>query len=140
MVYLDTSVLVALLTNEPAAGRVTNWLKTKPTGTLHISGWVIAEFSSALSLKVRTGQINLLQRDTALTAFNRLVARSLISLPVGNADYPAAARLCDRLELGLRAADSLHLVVALNAGLPMATLDSILAKACTAVGLPVEMP
>ena len=140
MVYLDTSVLVALLTNEPAASRVTDWLKTKPAGTLHLSGWTITEFSSALSLKVRTGQITLLQRETSLTAFNRLVSRSLITLPVGNADYAAAARLCDRFDLGLRAADSLHLVVALNAGLPMATLDGILAKACTAVGLPVEVP
>jgi hypothetical protein len=32
------------------------------------------------------------------------------------------------------------LVVALNTGLPMATLDGILAKACTAIGLPVEAP
>jgi uncharacterized protein len=38
MAYLDTSVVVALLTNEPAAGRVADWLKTKPAGTMHISG------------------------------------------------------------------------------------------------------
>lgn len=137
MVYLDTSVLVALLTCEPAAERVSAWLRHQGSGSLHISGWTTTEFSSALSLKLRSGQLDVSQKTSALAAFNHLVTRSLVTLPVSPSDYHAAARLCDRTELGLRAGDSLHIAIAVSNGLPLATLDKVMAGACSTIAHPM---
>lgn len=137
MAYVDTSVLVALLTNEPAADRVYAWLRNQEPGSLHVSGWTMTEFSSALSLKLRTGQIDMTQKAQALAAFNQLVTRSLVMLPVSSSDHHAAARLCDRTELGLRAGDSLHIAIAVSHGLTVATLDKVMATACSTIAHPV---
>lgn len=136
MTYLDTSVLVALLTREPATDRITAWLRQQRAATLYISGWTITEFSSALSLKHRTSQLDISQKALVLAAFNRLVSRSLLTLPVAPSDYQAAARLCDRAELGLRAGDSLHIAVAVTNGLPIATLDKAMEAACGLIAHP----
>jgi predicted nucleic acid-binding protein len=97
----------------------------------------MTEFSSALSLKQRTGQIDMKQKAQALAAFNQLVTRSLVTLQVTPSEYHAAARLCDRTELGLRAGDSLHIAIAVSNGLKVATLDKIMATACSTIAHPV---
>ena len=56
--YVDTSILVAALAKEAHTARAQRWLTTAAPGELAISDWGIAEFSSALSIKMRTGQIN----------------------------------------------------------------------------------
>jgi predicted nucleic acid-binding protein len=57
MVYLDTSVIVAALLNEAATSRIQDWLAAQEAGSTAISDWVVTEFSSALAVKLRTGQI-----------------------------------------------------------------------------------
>ncbi|WP_377274881.1 type II toxin-antitoxin system VapC family toxin [Rhizobium sp. R86522] len=79
----------------------------------------------------------MMQKAQALAAFNQLVTRSLIILPVSSSDYHAAARLCDRTELGLRAGDSLHIAIAVSNGLTVATLDKVMATACSTIAHPV---
>jgi len=54
--YLDTPVLVAAFTHEGTTSRVLAWLRAVESEGLAISDWVTAEFSAALSLKMRMGQ------------------------------------------------------------------------------------
>src|SRR4051812_5136606 len=75
--YLDTSLLVAALTNEAETGRVQAWLGAQVADDLAISDWVTTEFSSALSVKLRSGQIEAPYRAEVLATFARLSADSL---------------------------------------------------------------
>ena len=53
MLYLDTSLLVSAFAREPQTPRIQQWLRDQDSDELTISDWVIAEFSSALSI-IRT--------------------------------------------------------------------------------------
>ena len=65
MLYLDTSLLVSALTNEAETERMQGWLGQQQADDLAISDWVQTEFSSALSIKLRAGQIGAAHRAAA---------------------------------------------------------------------------
>jgi predicted nucleic acid-binding protein len=134
--YLDTSVVVAALGNERHTEDAQNWLALQPPDELFISDWVITEFSSAMALKLRSGQIQTDQRAECLAVFAKLVERSLTVLPVSSADFRAAARLVDHYQTGLRAGDALHLATCAKHGARMITLDKTLAVAAITLGIP----
>lgn len=133
--YLDTSLLVAALCHEVHSARVQTWLRAQATGEMAISDWVVAEFSSALSIKLRTGQIGAEHRADALAAFTRLSADSFVVLPVTPAQFRTAARFADQHAIGLRAGDALHLAVCADHGVTLCTLDRRLAEAGPRVGV-----
>ena len=135
MIYVDTSVLVAALTNEAQTARMQAWLGRQSTGDLGISEWVATEFSAALSMKVRGGFIDQRQRAEVLAKFTNLVADAFAMLPITTNQFRTAARFADQAATGLRAADALHLAVAADHGASIATLDRQLAKAATTLGV-----
>jgi len=92
MLYLDTTPLVAVLTNEAETGRMQHWLGQQPVDDLAVSDWVATEFSSALSIKLRTGQIGAAHRADALATFARLAADSFTLVPVSRLQFRTAAR------------------------------------------------
>lgn len=133
--YLDTSVLVAALTHEAASKRMQTWLAAQPPGDLAISEWVATEFSAALSIKLRTGQIKETHRADVLAMFAKLRTDSFILLPVAALEFRTAARFADQSALGVRAGDALHLAICANYGATLCTLDQRLGKAGRALAV-----
>lgn len=135
MLYVDTSILVAALTNESQTADAQDWLGRQQAGELAISDWVMTEFSAALSMKLRGGYLQIPDRAEALAVFSEMVDASFHVLPVTIPDFRVAARFADQHSTGLRAGDALHLAVAANHGARIRALDKGLVAAAQALGI-----
>lgn len=128
VVYVDTSVLVALIVPEPHSAAVTKWY-ARTRGELASAVWCVTEFASALGLKQRTGQLDRVQAEHAWERFGRLTANDLRLLPLDEACFHRAATLVLDAATSLRAGDALHLACAEGVGAKgLATLDVVLGR------------
>ena len=128
MLYVDTSVLVALCTHETKTVDVLKWY-ADCTDELASAAWCVTEFASAMGLKQRTGQLTESQAQTAWLQFERICANDLQLLPVEPMTFHRAALLTMDAATGLRAGDALHLACAMaNKAKGLVTLDVVLAK------------
>jgi predicted nucleic acid-binding protein len=135
MLYLDTSLLVAALTNEAETERIQGWLGRQAEDDLAISDWVVTEFSSALSIKLRAGHIEPAHRADALAMFVRLTTDNFLVVPVSRLQFRTAARFADQHLLSLRAGAALHLAVCADHGATLCTLDRRLSDAGPVLGI-----
>lgn len=127
MLYVDTSVLVALCTKEVKTADVVKWYAAC-TDELASAAWCVTEFSSALGIKQRTGQLTKAQAQTAWVQFERMCANDLQLLPVEAMTFHKAAMLAMDAATGLRAGDALHLACAMEAKAQgIVTLDAVMA-------------
>ena len=128
MVYVDTSVLVALCVKEAMSSAVAQWYAVC-SEELGSATWCVTEFASALGIKQRTKQISAEQGMLAWQTFERLCASDLQLLPVEPSTFHRAAELTLDATTGLRAGNALHLAAALDANAnSVATLDDVLAR------------
>lgn len=139
MLYIDTSVLVSALTNESRTAEMQDWLASQRPEDLVISDWVMTEFSAALSVKIRTGQLAPEHRAEALAMFRSMAEVSLDVVAVSRRDFATAAQLSDQHAIGVRAGDALHLAIAANHGYHLVSLDRGLAEAASAFGVSFQL-
>ncbi len=138
MFYLDTSfVIAAFIPSERRSSDALNWLDTVEANQLAISPWVKAEVASALSLKVRTKQIDLDQRANIVLHWEAMIAESLVLFPIQADDFENTARFVERHELALRTPDALHIAIARKANCTLITFDEHMAIAAVKLGVPV---
>jgi len=128
MLYVDTSVLVALCTHEANTAQAHKWYAAC-TDDIASASWCVTEFASALGIKQRTGQITPAHAQTSWAQFERMCANDLQLLPVELGQFHQAASLCKDAIAALRAGDALHLACAIEArATGLITLDSVMAK------------
>ncbi len=135
MIYLDTSVVVPLFIPEPASEAIETWFANCDDKFIS-SDWLITEFASALSIKVRRAEINKKQADTAWNNFETLTKTGIHLMRASASAFNAAANLTRISSSGLRAGDALHLAIAMEAkALEFSTADKNLARNAKAHGL-----
>ena len=114
MIYVDTSVLIALFLNESKSSAVCKWYNACDDDLIS-AAWCVTEFASALGIKQRTGQINSDQRQYAWRSFGRLCTSDLKLMPVEHATFHQAAQLMlSDVSNGLRVGDALPLASAME--------------------------
>ena len=138
MIYLDTSAAIPLFVSEPASDAVDTWFESC-NDTLISSDWILTEFASALSIKVRRGEIEQKQAQTAWKDFEYFCQSGLRLVPVSRQAFTHATQLVRNVSSDLRSGDSLHLTIAIAAGAAsVATADANLAKNAKLHGLAVN--
>lgn len=115
MIYLDTSVLVPLFVAEPQSAAVRAWLKANTDQALAISDWSLAEFASAMGVKVRRKDLGVEHALQACKVMRESVEESMEVIAPTKSTYVQAVDLLSHLSSGLRAGDALHLAVAMDA-------------------------
>jgi len=134
MAYVDTSVLVAYYCPERLSPKAQKAMRR--SGPPVISPLTEVEFYSALSLKVRTGEM---EEESA----SRII--SLLQLHIEDGqyrivsvearEYALACEWLGRFSVNLRTVDSLHLAAAFSNRLALLTADRGLAKAAKRLGV-----
>lgn len=135
IVTLDTSVLVAALTEEEARSEYAARMLQSPE-TWRISDWAAAEFSAAIRAKARRGELQASKVGLVDASLEALIARLGGALPIEAGDH----RRCRELIVadgGVRAPDALHIVAAQRLGAGLATFDLDQARAARALGVVV---
>jgi uncharacterized protein len=109
--FVDSSGLLKLYVPERGSDWMSNIARSQPVA---ISSVAITEIGSALSRKVRDGDLTPTIARDAWKAFRR-ETRSFIVVPVSQRLLVRAANLTARLTSGLRTLDALQLQAALEA-------------------------
>ena len=135
MIYLDTSVVVALLTPEERSPLALNWFE-QCREPLISSDWLITETHSALGIKQRQHGLSQDARAAAGEQFERLLQGGVELRSLDRGRFRDAAELLQDPALGLRAGDALHLAVALHSRCTqLASFDGRMQQAAAALGL-----
>ena len=136
--YCDTSALLKLYLAEPGSAEFTRAVAGRDD--LVVSDLAVTEIASALSRRVRQGAVT----PEGARRVHRTILESLDGAPYQRVELTrevhrrAEHLLLTPTKTPLRAADALHLALALSArAASMATFDARLAAAARAVGLAV---
>ena len=138
MLYLDTCVLLAVLTPEAHTGAAVAFL-AQATDPMAISPWSTTEIHSALGLKVRTKALTPEQAEAVLQGFERKLMPGLLMLNLEPQDFENANACLRGWNTALRAADALHLAIAAGRGATLCSLDRPFVMAAQQLGLDAQL-
>ena len=135
LIYLDSSVVVALLTPEERSAQALDWF-AQSREPLISSDWLITETHSALGIKQRYHGLSSEARQAAGEQFERLLQGGVELRSLDRDRFRQAAELLQDSALGLRAGDALHLAVALHSRCTrLASFDGRMQQAAAALGM-----
>jgi predicted nucleic acid-binding protein len=140
LIYLDTSLVVALCVPEADSDRVESVLAAvvEPFCT---SEWTRVEFTSAIGIKVRNRELSEPLARRALADYYEAFEPGVMVFTPSREDYVRAAWYLQDLKSGLRGGDALHAAVAENNRVTrLLTLDKVFVKAARETGVPVILP
>ncbi len=136
MIYLDTSVVVAYYCPETLSSRAEKLVRLEPAPA--ISNLTRVEFASALARKTQADELSSTQAGRIATEFEKHIREGLYSqVPLDHRHFDQAREWLATLRTGLRTLDALHLAVATEAGMRIATADRSLARAARKLGIEV---
>jgi predicted nucleic acid-binding protein len=134
-IYLDTSVLMALLCPEPETACVRLWFGRSDAADIVSSPWSRSELFSALSVKQRMRQLDQ-EKVIQARAKGLEILATTRCVDVVTADFDQAAAWCTDAASGLRAPDALHLAIAQRVGCnTLASFDFIMQQAARRIGI-----
>ena len=136
VVYLDASVLVALLTEDALSHRAAALLANR-LPVLVVSDFAGAEFASAMARRVRMGELGEAAAREALANFDAWTRRVAQRVELAPADVALATVFLRRLDLALRTPDALHIAIAQRLGAVLATFDESMATCARVLGTTV---
>ena len=135
--YVDTSVIVSMLTDEPKTQVCKDWFKALKQAPMS-GDWLVTEFYSAIALKQRIGQLREKDVKATMQQFENLANNGGIKLmPVARETFTKAGQLTHQ-HTNTRAGDALHLSVALACDVKQfVTLDMAQAETAKQLGFEV---
>jgi predicted nucleic acid-binding protein len=136
--YLDASVLLPFLIDEPTSTEIARYLTTQPERL--VSDFAAAEVSSALSRMIRMRTLSHADASIRLADFDAWRAAACTPVELQPADGRLADAYVRRFELGLRAPDALHLAIARRLDATLVTLDRRMARAAEDLGVTTVVP
>ena len=137
--YLDTSLLVALFVPESLTSRAEAFLEANP-GRYIVSNLGAAEFASAISRRVRTGETTTSDARLAFATFDDWCQRSVQWVDVEPADITKAGVFLRRLDLPLLTPDAIHIAVVQRIDGTLVALDRQMTANARALGCRIADP
>ena len=134
--YLDTSAIVPLLTDEPFSARAQALLAARREEII-VSDFGAAEYSSAMARLVRIGVITPEEARLSFDSYDQWQDHAARHVGMDPADIRAATRFVRSLDFSLRAPDAIHIAIALRLGATLVTFDRQMAAAAGALGVTV---
>jgi predicted nucleic acid-binding protein len=134
--YLDTSVLVALLTPGAFAAR-SEQFKSDNENSLVVSDFAAAELASVISQRVRTRTTSRESARLVLADFDAWLTGVNLRPQIDPADVARADFYLRRFDLPLRAPDAIHIAVAQRLGATLVTFDRAMTTAARALNVTV---
>jgi predicted nucleic acid-binding protein len=138
-VYLDASVLLPILIEEPMSAAVDAFLLAGGQEFV-VSDFAAVEVAAALSRLVRTGRLAASDAAARLADFEIWRAATTSPGEIHAADIRLAYAYVRRFDLALRAPDAVHLAIARRLDVPLVTLDRRLAAAARELDIAVSEP
>jgi uncharacterized protein len=134
--YLDASIIVALLTNDIFTSRADIYIRSQ-TPILIVSDFAGVEFASVIARRVRTREVTQQTAQITFLEFDTWSTRNTEYVETTTADVTAAARALRRLDMTFRTADALNIAIAQRVNATLMTFDQKMAIAAQTLGVDV---